>query len=106
MFIENKISPNICTLSSDPNQSDKAASTEVDDDMIGTLLNDVLTPKLLNSPFATWSLINLKFLLPHTAHFDNIVFLPLLVFETLGFMFSVSFQDFNQYDLILHAACK
>ena len=53
MFIENKISPNIGTLSSDPNQSDEAASTEVDDDMIVTLLNDVLTPKLLNSPFAT-----------------------------------------------------
>ena len=53
MFIENKISPNIGTLSSDPNQSDEAASTEVDDDMIGTLLNNVLIPKLLNSPFAT-----------------------------------------------------
>ena len=58
---------------------------------IGTLLNDVLTPKLLNNLFASWFLINVDFLLPHIAHFDNIVFLPLLVFETFGFMFSVFF---------------
>ena len=58
---------------------------------IGTLLNDVLTPKLLNNLFASWFLINVDFLLPHIAHFDNIVFLPLLVFETFGFMFAVFF---------------
>ena len=68
MLIQNQISPNIITL-----------------------LNGVLTPKLLNSPSASWLLINLDFLLPHIAHFDSIVFLQLLVFKTLGFMFSVSF---------------
>ena len=41
-----------------------------------------------------------NFLLPHIAHFDNIVFLPLLVFETFGSMFSVSFLHFKQYDFI------
>ena len=54
---------------------------------IGTLLNGVLTPKLLNSPFAFWFLINLDFLLTHIAHFD-IIALPLLLLETFGFMFS------------------
>ena len=68
----------------------------------GTLLNGVLTPKLFNSSFASWFLINLDFLLPHIAHFDNMVFLPLLVFETLGFMFPVSFLNFKQYDFILY----
>ena len=64
-MIKNKISPNI-----------------------GTLLNGVLTPKLLNSPFASWLLINLDFLLLRIAHFDNYIVLPLLVFEIFGFMFS------------------
>ena len=68
MLIQNEIFPNIVTL-----------------------LNGVLTPKLLNSPSASWLLINLDFLLPYIAHFDSIVFLQLLVFKTLGFMFSVSF---------------
>ena len=61
---------------------------------IGTLLNGVLIPKLLNSPFASWFLINLDFLLPHIAHFYNTIVLLLLVFETFGFMFSVSFLHF------------
>ena len=39
-------------------------------------------PKLLNNPFACCSLINFDFLLSHTAHFDKIIVLPLLVFET------------------------
>ena len=56
-----------------------------------TLLNSVLTRKLLNNPFSSGFLINLDFLLPHIAHFDNIIVLPLLVFETLKSMFSVSF---------------
>ena len=46
---------------------------------IGALLSDVLKPKLLNSHFAFWFLINLDFLLPYIAHFDNIIALPLLV---------------------------
>ena len=58
------------------------------------LINGVLIPKLLNNPFASWFLINIDFLLPHITHFDNIIVLLLLVFETLGFMFSVSFLHF------------
>ena len=42
-------------------------------------------------------LINLDFLLPHFAHFDNIIVLPVLLLETLGFMFLVFFL---QYDFI------
>ena len=67
----------------------------------GTLLHGNLLPKLLNSLFVSRSLINLYFLLRHTAHFDNIVFLPLLVFETLGSMFSGSFLHFQQSDFLL-----
>ena len=63
---------------------------------IGNLLNSFLTPNLLNNPFASQFLINLDFLLPHIAHFDNIVALPLLVPETLRFMFSVSFLHLKQ----------
>ena len=42
----------------------------------GILLNGVLRPKLLNIPFASCSFINLDFILPHTAHFDNSINLP------------------------------
>ena len=62
---------------------------------IGTLFNGVLIPKLLNRPFAFWFLINLDFLLPHIAHFDNIIALPLLVFEIFEFMFLVFFYTLN-----------
>ena len=55
------------------------------------LLNGVLIPRLLNIPFASYFLINSDFLLPHTAHFDNIISLPLLVPETCGFMFCCIF---------------
>ena len=55
------------------------------------LFNGVLIPKLLNNPFACCSLINFDFLLPHIAHVDKITVLPLVVFETLGFMLSVFF---------------
>ena len=51
--------------------------------------------RLLNNPFACCSLINFDFLLPHMAHFDNIIVLPLVVFETLGFMLSVFFYTLN-----------
>ena len=54
--------------------------------MKGTLLNGVLIPSVLNNPFASCFLINLDCLLPHIAHFDNII-LPLLVLETCGFIF-------------------
>ena len=53
------------------------------------LLKGVLIRKLLNNPFASCSLINFDFLLQHIAHFDHIIVLPLVVFETLGFMPSV-----------------
>ena len=58
---------------------------------IGILLNGVLVPNLLNNPFASWCLINLDFLLPHIANFDNIITLPLIAFKTFGSMFSVFF---------------
>ena len=49
----------------------------------GTLLNGVFRPKLLNNLFVSCSFINLDFLLPHTAHFDNNTVLPFLVYKTL-----------------------
>ena len=60
------------------------------------LFNGVLIPRLLNNPFAYCSLINFDFLLPHMAHFDNIIVLPLVVFETFEFMVSVFFLHFKQ----------
>ena len=59
-------------------------------------------PNLLNNPLASCFLINLDFLLPHHAHFDNIISLPLLVLETCGFMCFVYFLHFKQYDSILY----
>ena len=53
------------------------------------LFNGVLRPTLLNIPFASCPFINLDFLLPHIAHFDNSIVLPLLVFRALGFILSV-----------------
>ena len=67
---------------------------------IGTLLNGVSIPNLLKNPFASRRLINLDFLLPHIAHFDNIMTLPLQVLETSISMFSVFFLHFKQYDSI------
>ena len=55
------------------------------------LLNGVLRPKILNSPFASCSFINLDFLLPHTTHFDNNIVLPFLVFKTFRYTFSEFF---------------
>ena len=73
LALQNKISPNVSTL-----------------------LNGVLRPKLLNSLFNSCLLINLDFLLPPIAHFHNIINLPLLVSETLGFMYSIYFLHFYQ----------
>ena len=53
----------------------------------GILLNGVLRPKLLNIPFASYYFINLDFLLLHTAHFDDNIALPVLVFNTFGSTF-------------------
>ena len=52
--------------------------------------------KALNIPLASCFLLNLDFLLPHIAHFDNIIVLPLLVLETLGFILYVFFLHFKQ----------
>ena len=38
----------------------------------------------------------------HITHFNNNIVLPLFVFETLGFMFSVFFLQFKQYDFIFY----
>ena len=59
------------------------------------LINGVLRSKLLNILLASCFLTNIDFLLPYTAHFDNSIVLLLLVFETLGFMFSVFFYTLN-----------
>ena len=57
----------------------------------GILFNGVLRPKLIHIPISSCFLINLDFLRPHIAHFDNIIVLPLLVFETLGFLYFLYF---------------
>ena len=62
----------------------------------GILLRGVFIPTLLNIPLASCFLINFDLLLSHIAHFDNIIVLPLLVFETLGVMLSVFFLHFKQ----------
>ena len=54
-------------------------------------LNGVFITKLVNNSLAFFSLMNLDFLMRHIAHFDNSVVLSLLLFERLGFMFSVFF---------------
>ena len=61
----------------------------------GILLNGVLIPNLLNKSLASFYLINIDFFLLHTAHFDKRIDLPLLVFETHGFKFSLSFCTLN-----------
>ena len=68
----------------------------------GILFNGVFRPKLLNNPFASCSFINLDFLLLHTAHFDDNIDLPFLVFNTLEFTFSVSFLHFKRYVNMLY----
>ena len=62
------------------------------------LLKCFFITKLLNNPLASCSLINLNFLLSHTAHFDKSIILPFFVFTTFRFLFSVFFLHFKQYD--------
>ena len=70
---------------------------------IGILLKDVLRPRLLSNPFASCFLINLDFLVPHIAHFDNIIDPPFLVFEASGLMLSVFFYILdNKMTLLLY----
>ena len=59
------------------------------------LLEGVLIPILLNNRFTSCSLINFYFLLPHIAHFDNIIDLLFLGFENLRFVFPVFFLHFT-----------
>ena len=47
----------------------------------GILFNGVLRPILLNNPFPSCSFINLDFLSPHTANFNNIIVLSLFCFH-------------------------
>ena len=61
----------------------------------GILLNGVLRPRILDNPFVSCSFINLDFLLPHTAHFDNNIVLPLVVFRTFRYILSVFFYTLN-----------
>ena len=55
----------------------------------GIFLKGVLILRLLNNPFACCHLINFDFLAPHIGHFDDIIVLSLLVFETTGLMFTL-----------------
>ena len=68
----------------------------------GILLNGVLRPKLLNNLFASCSFITLDILLPHTAHFDNNIVLPFLVFNSFELTFSVILLYFKQYVNVLY----
>ena len=49
----------------------------------------------LNMHFTSCTFINLDFLVPNVVHFHNNIVLPLLVFETFGFILSVTFLHFN-----------
>ena len=65
--------------------------------MVKLLRIDTFIPvKLLNNSLASHSLINFKFLLLHTAHFDKSIILPFLVFITVLFLLSVFFLHFKQ----------
>ena len=62
----------------------------------GILLKGVFVSQLLNNPLASW--INYHFLLSHTAYFDKSIILPFFVLATFGFLLSVCFLFFKQYD--------
>ena len=68
----------------------------------GILFSGVLRPKLLNNPFAFCSYMNVDLLLPNTAHFDNNIDRPFLVFKTFEFTFSVFFMHPKQYISIFY----
>ena len=53
----------------------------------GILLSSVFIPKLLSNPFASCSLTNLDFLIPHIAHFDCIINLLFFVLKIFKFKF-------------------
>ena len=68
---------------------------------LGILIIDFLISKLLNSPLASFSLINFYILLLHTANFEKSIVLPFFVLATFGFLLSVFFLHFKQYDNIV-----
>ena len=55
----------------------------------GILLNEVLISKLLTNSSTSCFLIDLDFILSHTAHFDKSISFLLFVFATFGFLISV-----------------
>ena len=63
------------------------------------LFNGALRPKLLNIPFSSCSFMNLYFLLPDTAHFDDDTVLPFLVFTTFESTFFVLFCTLNNMSI-------
>ena len=73
---------------------------------IEILLYGVLRPILPKNPFASCYFINLYFLLPHIAHFDNNISLPFLVsniFQSIFFVFFwFFFLHFKQYVNMFH----
>ena len=70
---------------------------------MGILLKGVLIPKLLNNPVSFYFfLINLDFLLPHIAQFDNTIVLPLLVAETFRSILSVFICTLNNRTTLLY----
>ena len=54
--------------------------------------------KLLSNPLASYYLINLDVLTWQTAEFDERIILPLFIFSISGFLLSVFFLHFKQYD--------
>ena len=74
------------------------------EDLLKEFYLDLLTfliPKLLDNSLASCSLINFNFSLPHTEPFSQSIILSFFVFTTLGFLLSVFFQHFKQYDNIV-----
>ena len=67
----------------------------------GNWLKGVFIPKLLNNLLVSCSLINFDVLLTQTAHFDKSIILPFFFLTTFGFLISVFFLHFRQYDKIV-----
>ena len=59
-------------------------------------LKGVLRPKLPSIPLTSCFLINTDFLLSQVAYFNHNINLPLVCFETLGFMFPKFFVYFKK----------
>ena len=59
------------------------------------LLKGVLIPKVLNDPFASFSFMNLDFLLSYAAYFDDRLNLKFLVFTSFASLFFYFFCTIN-----------